>query len=279
VSKTISAGHTTMIATGAIKLAWCVKFIRKDAQEFRFAAGSRTITLDSEVYDGAPGFMVSSLTCSAGFSVDTAELTMLTDSDLVKADFYAGRWDGCRVEFNQYNWSAAADGFIPWPFYRVSNITPIIGGFVLELRDGRQLWQQDFTRATGKTCPYRLGDAKCTKVLTSFTHTFEITSVANRAQFTDSALAQDADYFTEGEVIFDDGLHEGLSLLVKEHETGGVIKLAVPLLADMVVGQTGVIIAGCLKRRDEDCKTKFNNVINFGGAGVDAPTVEELVGQ
>jgi hypothetical protein len=74
-------------------------------------------------------------------------------------------------------------------------------------------------------------------------------------------------------------LHEGLSLLVKEHDTGGVIKLAVPLLADMVVGQTGVIIAGCLKRRDEDCKTKFNNVINFGGAGVDAPTVAELIGQ
>lgn len=283
--KTLSAGMQTHLATGSTKLAWSVKFTRKDANlsddtgVFRFVAATRNAEIDGEVYEAAPGFNVSSLTCSAGFQVDSCELTVLTTNDLVKADFLAGRWDGCRVEFNQYVWSDPTLGFIPWPFYRVSDVRPISGGFVLELRDGRQLWGQDFTRATGKTCPYRLGDSKCTKVLTSFTHAFTITTVTSRAQFTASGLAQAADYFTEGTVIFDDGLHVGLRLLVKEHDTGGVIKLAVPLLADMVVNQTGVIIAGCLKRRTEDCKTKFNNVINFGGAGVDAPTVEELVGQ
>ena len=72
--------------------------------------------------------------------------------------------------------------------------------------------------------------------------------------------------------------HSGyLPLLVREHTAGGVIHLAVPLIADIAPGQTGTIVAGCLKRF-EDCRDKFANVLNFGGHK-DIPSTEELVGQ
>jgi len=268
----------TMVAGPARTLAWTVTFSRRDGEVFRYTGGTRDATVEGDLYLAQPGFQVSSLTCTLGFSVDTLELTVFTTDDLTKADFLAGRWTGCRVEFNQRDWADSTNGFIPWPVYRVSNVEPVQGGFVLELRDLRQLMLQDYTRASGKTCINRLGDSRCTKNLDPFTFGFTVTSVASRSIFTCSALAQAADYFSNGELTFDDGLHAGLPLLVRAHATGGVITLAVPLIADIEVGQTGTIIAGCLHRFEEDCKTKFDNVLNFGGYK-DAPSTETLVGQ
>lgn len=279
MSKTLSAGMAAMVATGGRTLEWTAKFTRTDAQVFRFTSGSRSATISAELYESAPGFSVSSITCTLGYGVDTLEMTVLTNDNMTRAEFLSGRWYACRVEFNQYNWASPSDGFIPWPVYTVSDVTPLQGGFKLEMRDLRQYMRQDFSLSTGKTCPHRLGevgDSKCNKDLTSFTHAFTVTSVTSRSIFTCSGLAQATDYFTNGQATFADGLHAGLPLLIRAHTTGGIITLAVPLIADIVIGQTGTIVAGCLKRKTEDCITKFNNVLNFGGQ--DGVTTAEIVG-
>lgn len=280
MSKTasLSAGMIASLATRQTRLAWCVTLTRRDAQVFRFVSGASDLVVSGDTYSAAPGFVVSSLTCTAGFEVDTARLTVLTTDDLVKADFLSGRWDGCRVDFNQADWKTPANGFIPWPFYRVSDVRPILGGFELELRDGRQLWRRDYTLSTAKTCSNRLGDARCTINLATYTFPFTVTSVTSRSQFTASALAQAADYFSEGYLTFDTGFYAGLPLMIVEHDTGGVIKLGESLIDDITIGDTGDITAGCLKRR-EDCRDKFNNILNMRAPGIDAPTAEELVGQ
>lgn len=267
-----------MVAGNGRTLEWACTFTRSDAEVFRFTSAAKDATISANLYASQPGFRVSSITSTLGYGVDSLEMTVLTNDDMTVADFLAGRWDGCEVEFNQYDWTTVANGFIPWQKYRVANIEPIQGGFVLELRDLRQLLQQDYTRSSGKTCPYRLGDTRCAKVLTSFTHSFTVTGVTSRSTFTCSGLAQAADYFSNGQVTFADGLYAGLPLLVRSHSTGGVITLAVPLVTDIVVAQTGSIVAGCLKRFTEDCKTKFSNVLNFGGQK-DMPSTETLVGQ
>ena len=277
MSKTLSAGMLTHVAGHAQSKAWAVSITRSDAQVFRYTSGSVNATISGNLYLAQPGFTVSNITCTLGFNVDTLEMTVLTTDDMTRADFLAGRWDAARVEFNQYNWAAVADGFIPWPFYFIADVTPIQGGFKLELRDGRGLWRQDYTLVTAKTCANRLGDAKCAKVLTSFTHTLTLTSVTSRSTVTASGLTQAADYFSNGILRFDTGLHAGLDLLIRDHNTGGVIVLAVPMSEDAVIGQTGTVIAGCLQRRDEDCATKFSNVLNFRGHP-DVPTHEQLVG-
>lgn len=277
MSKSLSAGMLSHIAGATTSLAWAATLTRTDGQVFRYTSGTRNITIGANLYLAQPGFAVSDITSTLGLSVDTLQMLVLATDDLTRADFLTGRWDGCRVELAQYNWAAPADGFIPWPTFTVANTEPIQGGFSLELRDLRQPLQQDYTRATGKTCPYRLGDARCAKDLTAFTFAFTVTGVTSRSIFTCSALAQAADYFSSGELVFADGLHGGLRLLVRNHGAGGVITLAVPLIDDVVIGQTGTIVAGCLRRFDEDCKTKFSNVLNFGGHK-DTPSVAELVG-
>ena len=276
--KTLVAGMQTMVAGNGRTLEWAVTFTRSDAQVFRFTSAAKDATISANLYASQPGFSVSSITSTLGYVVDTLEMTVLTNDDMTIADFLAGRWDGCEVTFDQYDWTTVANGFIPWPKYRVAEIQPIQGGFVLELRDMRQLMLQDYTRNSAKTCPYRLGDTRCAKVLTSFTHSFTVTGVTSRSIFTCSGLAQATDYFSNGQVTFVDGLYAGLPLLVRAHTTGGVLTLAVPLVEDIVVAQTGTIIAGCLKRFEEDCRVKYNNALNFGGQK-DLPSTETLVGQ
>lgn len=277
MSKTLSGGMQTTVAGSVHPLWWTVKFTRRDAVVLRFIGGDKSLTISGDLYDAAPGFDVSSLTCTAGFDVDTATLTVMTNDDIVKADFLTGRWDGCRVDFNQVDWSNTANGFIPWPFYRVANVEAVEGGFALELRDGRQLWRRDYTLSTGKTCRNRLGDARCGVNLATFTHAFTVTSVASRAEFTASALAQAADYFSEGYVVFTSGFYAGLKVMVIDHDTGGVIKLGESLIEDITIGATGNITAGCLKRI-EDCATKFSNILNMRAPGLHAGTAAELVG-
>jgi uncharacterized phage protein (TIGR02218 family) len=213
---------------------------------------------------------------------------MLAQDDFQKVDFLAGRWNGARVEFNEFDWSDPSIGLIPWPTYRVSDVTPIAGAFELELRDLRQLWSQNYTLYSGKECQERLGNVRVTQSgtfgcqvnLATFTAAFEVLTVTSaRRQFTID-VAEPADWFTEGYLVFDTGQHiqAGLKQLIRDHATGDLVTLAVPLLADIVVGMTGTITAGCLKRL-EDCRDKYDNLPNMRAPGVHAPTVEELVGQ
>jgi uncharacterized phage protein (TIGR02218 family) len=278
--KTLTAGMQSHVASGSQKLAWALQITRTDGEVFRYVSASRGATLAGDVYVPAPGFTVSSMTCTLGYSVDTLTLTVLTDTDLEQADFLVGRWYGARVEFNQYNWSDPTDGFIPWPTYRVADVRRVIGGFELELRDLRQLLRQDYTLTTGKLCENRLGDARCqVDVAGEFTYSFTVTSVTSRLVFTDSALGLDANWCIGGVVTFDDGLYEGLPLLVREQSAGGQITLAEGdrLVTPIDVGQTGTITAGCRKRLNLDCRDKFDNVINFLGAK-HSPSDNDLAG-
>lgn len=283
--KTISTLNQAMLDSGAITLEWTLKITRLDGVVLRYTSGSNEATISGALYDPQPGFKLSSVTCTMGFGVDSGEITMLTTDEMTRANFLAGRWRGAVVEVQQYNWAAPTETPIPWPKYRLGNAKPQQGGFTLELRDLRQLMLQDMTRYTGQPCPYRLGSTLCGVQIdgspVSYTFPFTITSVQSQSRFTCAAVAHagDADYFTNGEVYFDDGPYADLGrpLWVLTHDVGGVITLAVPLYAGIAVaGQTGRIVAGCRKRKDEDCRDKFDNVLNFGGQ--EGVTAAEIVG-
>lgn len=280
MSKTLSAGMQAHVAGRTKSLAWAVKFTRADGDVFRYVSARRAVTLEGELYTAAPGFDLSSITCTLGFDVDTLKLTVLTTTDLEHADFLAGRWYGARVEFNQYNWADPTDGFIPWPTYKVADVRRVLGGFELELRDLRQLLRQDYTLTTGKTCVHRLGDALCqVDVAGSYTYAVTVSAVASRLVFTVTGLGQPAGWCVGGHITFDDGLYAGMPLLVSGQTAGGEITLAEGdrIVESVVIGQTASITAGCRKRANLDCESKFGNIINFLGAR-HAPSSSRLAG-
>lgn len=266
----------THVAGDVTSLVFTIEVTRADATVLRFTSADRDLVVSGQTFLAAPGFKVSNIACTEGLGVDQLRLTLLTTTALAKADVLAGRWDGALVKFNEVNAADTSMGVIPWPSYRISDKQPIIGGFELELRDLRQLLKQDNTLFTGKTCQNRLGDARCTKALGAFTFSFTVTSVTSRSVFTASGLAQAADYFGNGLVTFASGIYAGLPQRVQAHASGGVITLAYPLITNILVGDTGSIVAGCWGRID-DCRVKFSNILNMRAPGVHAPLVSDMV--
>ncbi len=265
-------GSATTVAYGLI-------ITRTDAAVYGFTSHDVTQTVLSVSLSATQGLDVTGIATSAGLEVDNLELSTRDDGTLfTRTQVLGGLWQGAAFKCFRYNWVAVSDGVEYLAAGNIGNVQLLDGRVVCELRGLQQWLQQPVGSVSSKTCRARLGDARCTKDLASFTHSGTVTSVTSRQVFKASALAQASDYFAEGEVRWLTGANAGLNAKTKTHtnSTGAVFTLAFPMPANIAVGDTFTAIAGCRKRLTEDCKTKFSNVLNFVGEphrpGVDAIT-------
>jgi uncharacterized phage protein (TIGR02218 family) len=238
-----------------------------------FTTSDQVVTVAGVDY--IPGFDISGLASTESLSVDNLELTILPDDLLPETDLLAGYWNNAAFEVFECNASAPADGVNVIKRGTTGEVQIRRGKYVVEFRSLAQALQQTQGIVTNKTCRARLGDAKCTKDLTAFTVTGTLTTVTSSSVFGDSARAEADDYFAEGLITFTDGPAVGLSQKVKAFATGG-FTLSLPLGYTPEVGDAYTAIAGCAKRLEEDCRDKFDNVVNFQGEphlpGIDALT-------
>ncbi len=189
-------------------------------------------------------------------------------------DVYNGKWDGARYEINQYNFKALEDGPIPGPHGKLGNHTPQLGSAIIEIRDLRQALQPDTTRRFQATCPYRLGDVRCTVDLAPFTVTGTVGTVISQRQFS-SDLTEADDWFALGELTWVTGLNADRSRRVRYYADGS-FTLAEPMIYAIAEGDTFDAIAGCRKRKLEDCRDKFDNILNYGGQD-DRSKTDEII--
>ena len=127
-------------------------------------------------------------------------------------------------------------------------------------------------QSAGKTytaaCPKTFGGqeyAGCKVALGPLTVTGTLSAVTDRSIMRDSTLAEAADYFAYGTLQLTSGANAGLKPIeVKRHEADGTIEVFEPFYYLPVAGDAYSLIPGCRKRL-EDCRDKWNNVINFGG--------------
>jgi hypothetical protein len=93
-------------------------------------------------------------------------------------------------------------------------------------------------------------------------------STANHRIFIDNTLTEPDEFFLGGLLTWTTGQNAGLAFEVKRHATvsGNVeIELILPTFYPIAVADAYTITAGCLKRKDEDCIAKFDNIANFRG--------------
>lgn len=282
MSKTLPGAYATHVAGEATTLAYALKITRADAQVYGFTSHDVTVPIDGVTYSATQGLLVSEIVTTAGLGVDNLELRTLDDGSLFTHEqVLGGLWNNAAFLCFRYNWAAPADGVENLIAGTIGNVQLLQGEVVAELRGLQQYLQQPVGAASSRTCRARLGDSRCTVALGPFTHNGTVTAVASRQGFTAAGLAQAADYFGEGEVTWLTGANAGLRMRVKAHAGGGVFTLALPMAADIQVGDTFTAVAGCRKRLTEDCKTKFNNVLNFVGEphrpGIDALTATPVI--
>ncbi len=262
-------------------LVFGVRIVRKDGTVLGWTQHDR----DQTVLVGAsptlllanPGFTIQSIVSSAGLGVDNTDIYVISADDEMKpADILARLWDGAEVYFFRYSFKAPLAGVIPVKRGSFGNFAPQLAQFKVEFRDLRQAFQQNTTWVFQEGCRWRLGDARCTVDLAPFTFEATVTAVADAYTFTAAALVQVDDYFGEGFVHWLTGENAGKpDHKVKAFAVGVVALSEAPIFA-VEVGDTFEIVAGCRRRWEEDCKGKFDNLLNYGGEK-DKPTRDELI--
>lgn len=296
--KAIPAPLQAHYDSGSTCMAAALLIQRADGEVFGFTSASRPLVLDLTPWNSAPwnlagltafeftssqGLDFSSLESTAGFEVDNAEITTLNDGSLFTTDdILAGRWRGARFRIFLYRWDVAvptiAADVETLKVGTLGEAKPLSTVVTVELRCLKQQLQQAVGAVSQPNCRVRFGSqgiGQCNKDPVAFTHTFTVTSVASKGQFTASAATQPADYFGYGVLTWLTGLNHDLSMQVSTFEAG-VFTLSAPMVFNVAVGDTFQVVAGCRGRFAEDCRDKFNNAVNFQGEK-DRPTRDRVV--
>jgi uncharacterized phage protein (TIGR02218 family) len=266
MTRTVGANLLVNAQSKAPTLAWAIIVTRQDATVYRWTTHDRDVSIAGNTYSSEPGIDVRQLVMTAGFAVDNTECEILATDVITKDDMIAGLWNSAAFTLALFNWKATADGMAVFMSGTLGMLKPRLGKFVTELRDIRQSLQADTTDVVQPDCRYRLGDAKCTLDITGppFTMTGTVTAVASRYAFTDTARTEADDWFGAGEVRFTSGLNAGLRFRVREFASDQFV-FDVPTPFAITIGDAYTAIAGCRKRDEEDCRDKFDNIVNFGG--------------
>jgi uncharacterized phage protein (TIGR02218 family) len=283
--KVIPDGLAAHYATRATTLATALFVQREDGEKFGFTSHDVDLTIDGVTYQSSPGLDASAIVIASGAAVGNLELTTLHDeTTFTTADILGGRWRNAEFVIFRYNWAHPYMGFDILLAGNLGEIQISQSALTVELRDLRQFLQQPIGSASSKTCRYRLGSTdknrggQCLKDVSAdpFTMTGTLTGVTSDSVFQDSARTEAADYFGEGTITWTSGNNTGLSARIRDYSVAGTFTLALPMISTVTVGDAYTAVAGCRKRLAEDCVTKFDNVLNFGGEphrpGIDSLT-------
>lgn len=92
-----------------------------------------------------------------------------------------------------------------------------------------------------------------------------VSSVTDRANFTVASRDEPNDHWKIGKCEFKTGDNAGRSMDIKANVSSGVIELYMPMTNNITAGDKVILEAGCAKRAVEDCRGRFNNLVNFRG--------------
>lgn len=268
-------------------LCACLRVERTDGVILGFTSADQDVEVAALTYTAATGLDISDLVVQASLAVDNMDLTVLRDdTSYPQVDILAGRWDGAKFRLFECDYTDPTLGthLLKRGTTGEAEIARATGKF--EFRGLKQALQQQLGQVTSKTCRYRLGSTAlpaglCMVDLAPWTGSYLVTAVASRHEFTCSGAAVGADYFGDGILTFEDGENAGYSRKIKSF-AAGVFTLFLDASFPVAVGDLITAQAGCRKRLLEDCRDKFNNVLNFGGEphvpGADALTKDPEAG-
>jgi uncharacterized phage protein (TIGR02218 family) len=268
--KTLAAGLSAHLVSGATTLCWCWRLTRRDGTVLGFTDHDRDLTFDATTFEAAAGFTASDMKDAVGLSVDNLEVeSALASGRLEENDLAAGLYDDASVEIFRVNWQDTAQ--------RVLMRSGTLGevrrsgtAFTAEVRGLAHYLNQPRGRLFQYTCDADLGDARCGVDLTAagFRGSGAIAEIESARRFLAAGLGAFADaWFTRGLLRFTSGANAGRAIEVKAHRlTAGVASLElwqeppVPI----AIGEGFTVAAGCDKLF-ATCRIKFANSVNFRG--------------
>lgn len=277
-----------IIQLAAYALAYpspCMSFLasswriqRIDGVVHTFTAHDQPITFRGEIYTPCGGIQPSAYQSGGQFGdVGNANLLGLMSIDGIQPgiparDIASGLLDAAEIQIWDLPWKGTEN---PYPILKgyVGSITQRDINYEAEvLTLSGLLANRGLLEAYTPNCRFRLGDARCTVNLATFTDTGFVTeeaagSVAIQAgkrQFIDISRIEADDYWANGILTWTSGNNAGYSSEVAASTDQGGITLWNVMPSKIELNDAYTIVAGCDKTRPT-CIGKFNNIANFGG--------------
>lgn len=248
--------------------AW--RLTRTDGLVLGFTEHDRDLEFDGTVFSAATGFRASEVETGLGLEADAADVAGAFSASAISADdLVLGRYDGARVETFLVNWQSP-DDHVLLSTRQLGEVRTAGEAFTVELRSLAAGLDQPHGRLYGRRCDADLGDARCTKDISSapFTLSGTIVAVSDEMTLIVSGLEdRPAGWFSHGRVRFSDGLLAGVSADISSHTveaSGARLALWSPLARLPEPGDQLAVSAGCDKAF-ETCSAKFGNGLNFQG--------------
>jgi uncharacterized phage protein (TIGR02218 family) len=265
--KSISTALKAHLAQEVTSVCTCWKVTLKSGQVLGFTDHDENVSVGGATYVAASGYTASAVQTSNQLNVDQLELQGVLEADTInEADLLSGKWDYAVVEIFQVNWADTSQGALNLRTGRLGEVSIQRGEFRAELRG----MMQQFTRNIGElyqpTCRAEFGDSRCKVNLAAITKTSTVATVdaGNRIVTLASALGDPAGHYDYGKLTFTSGANNTLAMEIKSY-VPETVALQLPMPFPIAVGDAVALVPGCQKRFIEDCKARFNNVVNFRG--------------
>lgn len=287
--KAIPALLKAHYAGGSTTLATALRITRQDGRVFGFTSHDVSVMIGGVWYDASQGLDISSLATAASLAVGNLELTTVDDGTLFdRRDILGHVWDNAAFLIFRYNWAAPTQGAEALPAGTLGQVRLLRGAITCELRDLRQYLQQTIGAVTSKTCrarfadfPSQAGNARCGLSAAAWTDGLRVTSVVDSRTFrvaTSTGSARADGWYDDGLATWTSGDNAGLQSRIKTFNGFSPAEMALLTAPPRAiqVGDYLRALAGCKKRLAEDCRDRFDNVVNFQGEphmpGIDALT-------
>jgi uncharacterized phage protein (TIGR02218 family) len=253
------------------KIASLVKITTKDGSVFGYTDHDKELTIGGTKFIPAPGLQRIRLDISADAKVSSQEAGSAW-VDAPEQDLIEGKFDEAEVEVM----------WVPWEDPSIGTLTIFSGdlgliewteeGFKADIQSAMRRLRKNIGFEVTAACRHELFSqpgtttiGACRLAAASYTKTGSVQAITTpRMKFTIGSTGWAAGFATNGKITFTSGLNNGLSYEVKTHLSGDVIELMIPTFAQVAVGDTYSLQAGCDKTW-ATCGSKFNNQINFGG--------------
>ena len=246
----------------------CVLIERTDGEKIGITQLDQDITVDGRVYRSAASYTPSTVVQNSELAVNNADIEgVLSAVGVQRDEIVAGLFDHARVYMFYANYTESAPGKITGTVdrklgaFRWGEARLFRGRYIAEIRSLEDALNQTIGEKTSPKCRADLGDSRCKVGIAGLTVSSTVTSVTDRATFSDSARGEAAGYFDYGLLTFTSGNNAGFSMEVKTFD-GSAFELQEPLPYDIQAGDGFDVYPGCDKTL-ATCRDKFSNVANM----------------
>jgi uncharacterized phage protein (TIGR02218 family) len=264
--KSMSAALQAHYSLGTTTLATCWKATLVNGTVIASTSLDQDLVFDGVTYTATNSYYPSNIDSSLELNPDNLEVDGFLASPLISDDdIYSGLWDYATIELFEVNYRDLAMGKNILRKGTLGQVKAGRSSFTAELRGVMQAYTNTIVRITTKNCTADLGDERCTVDLSTCSVLGSVTTTSSNRNITAAATGQVINFFTGGKITFASGLNTGLTMEVKNNPAENVFELYSQMPFAIAIGDTFIVSAGCAKRFTEDCKNKFNNVLNFRG--------------